>query len=70
MPAAEVFIVHLWRAGGARRDFRAAVQRAGSDESAWFTRAQAMVRFLEQQAGAPADAHDRSEASGQPASAR
>lgn len=70
MHAAEVFIVHLWRPVGARRGFRATVQRAGSDESQWFTQPQAMVRFLEQQASAAADADDQPDALEQPRSDR
>jgi hypothetical protein len=66
MHAAEVFIVHLWPADGVRRDFRATVQRAGSDESQWFTQPEAMVRFLEQQASAPVNPDDNPSASEQP----
>jgi len=47
---ASVFIVHLWPANGPDEPFRATVQRAGTDESAWFTQADALVRFLMQQA--------------------
>lgn len=49
MREADVFIVHLWIADGAQRAFRAAVQRAGTDESTWFTEAQALTRYFEQQ---------------------
>jgi hypothetical protein len=51
MAEALVFIVRLW-AIEPQAAFRAAVLRAGSDESAWFTRADALANFLEQQARA------------------
>ena len=70
MHAAEVFIVHLWRADEVRRDFRATVQRAGSDEAVWFTHPETMVRFLQQQANAPADADDDPNRREQPRSDR
>lgn len=52
MQRANVFIVHLWVDGGRRSAFRAAVQRAGTDESAWFTEAGTLVRYFEAQANA------------------
>ena len=51
MEEVEVFIVRLWRAPGPRESFRAAVTRAGTDESAWFTDAGAVARYFEVQAG-------------------
>lgn len=61
MQETTVFIVHLW-VGQAPAEFRAAVLRAGSDESAWFTRADALSLYFEQQASVPAGA--RNDASG------
>jgi hypothetical protein len=52
MQRADVFIVHLWTAGESQGAFRAAVQRAGTDESAWFTEAATLVRYFEEQANA------------------
>lgn len=52
MEQALVFIVRLWGTGD-RAGFRAAVLRAGSNETAWFTQAEAMTRYLEGQAGVP-----------------
>jgi hypothetical protein len=50
---AYLFIVRLWSAERSRTDFRAAVQRAGTDESEWFTQADAPVRHFEWWAGVP-----------------
>lgn len=52
MQRANVFIVHLWVDDGPQSAFRAAVQRAGTDESAWFTEAATLVRYFEAQANA------------------
>jgi len=45
-----LYIVRLWSAFGPDGEFRAAVLRAGSDESAWFTRADALADFFARQA--------------------
>lgn len=63
MEQAMVFIVRLWGAVEARAPFRAAVLRAGTDESAWFTQPDALATYFEQQVGAqrardPADKQD------------
>jgi hypothetical protein len=58
MQEAYLFIVRLWPAEGPRADFRATLQRAGTDESAWFTQADALVRCFERFAGSPRDADD------------
>ena len=58
MKEASVYIVHLWGTVGPPTAFRAAVQRAGTDESAWFTEAGELVRYFEQQAVAPVGADD------------
>lgn len=43
----DVFIVHIWTDDAASCAFRAAVQRAGTDESAWFTNSVALASYLE-----------------------
>ncbi|MDP1650907.1 MAG: hypothetical protein Q8M01_22320 [Rubrivivax sp.] len=53
MEEALVFIVRLWGAGDPQASFRAAVLRAGTNESAWFTQADAMTRYFERQSGVP-----------------
>ena len=53
MEHALVFIVRLWGAVGPQAGFRAAVLRAGTSESAWFTQADALTRYFERQAGVP-----------------
>jgi hypothetical protein len=58
MRSANVYIVHLWSDGGARAIFRASVQRAGTDESAWFTEAATLARYFDEQAGAVANADE------------
>ncbi|MBK9115892.1 MAG: hypothetical protein IPM22_09665 [Betaproteobacteria bacterium] len=42
----DVFIVHVWTDELASCAFRASAQRAGTDESAWFTNSGALVRYL------------------------
>jgi hypothetical protein len=44
-----LYIVRLWSASDSSGDVRAAVLRAGSDESAWFTRAEALAEFFARQ---------------------
>ena len=54
MQEALVFIVRLW-AVEPQADFRAAVLRAGSDESAWFTQAVALANYFRLQTRASTD---------------
>ncbi|MCC7040322.1 MAG: hypothetical protein IT516_08430 [Burkholderiales bacterium] len=54
----EVFIVRVWTGDAASRGFRAAVQRAGTDESAWFTDSAALARYLETCGGDTAEDAD------------
>jgi len=60
MQEAIVFIVRLW-AFEPQPAFRAAVLRAGSDESTWFTQADALTSYFEQQLRAPEGAANRIE---------
>lgn len=60
MQEALVFIVRLW-AIEPQATFRAAVLRAGSDESAWFTQPAALANFFEQQVRAPDGARRRND---------
>lgn len=45
-----LYIVRLWSAFEPGGEFRAAVLRAGGDESAWFTRADSLADFFARQA--------------------
>jgi len=49
MEEALVFIVRLWGAVEPQASFRAAVLRAGTDESTWFTQSEALASYFEQQ---------------------
>ena len=49
MQEVNVYIVHLWTARSPQV-FRAAVVRAGSDDSAWFTAAEDLGRYFATQA--------------------
>jgi hypothetical protein len=56
-----VFIVRLWHALEPQTAFRAAVLRAGTDESMWFTQSETLASYFEKQVRAPAGTHDRIE---------
>lgn len=53
MPEADVFIVRVWTDAGPRPEFRAAVNHAGTDESAWFTDADALADYFARRCEAP-----------------
>jgi hypothetical protein len=61
MEEAVVFIVRLWGAIEPKSNFRAAVLRAGTDESTWFTQVDALASYFENQVRAHEDAPDRIE---------
>lgn len=57
-----VFIVRLWHALEPQKTaFRAAVLRAGTDESMWFTQSETLANYFEKQVRAPAGTHDHIE---------
>jgi hypothetical protein len=56
-----VFIVRLWHALEPQTAFRAAVMRAGTDESMWFTQSETLANYFEKQVRAPGDTHGRIE---------
>jgi hypothetical protein len=59
----DLYLVRLWTAFESATDFRAAVHRVGTDESAWFTCADALVEFFERQLQPNADSAEPKEAS-------
>ncbi len=70
MQEAVVFIVRLWRAVATQHSFRAAVLRAGTDESAWFTDARALAHYLEHGTDLESPAPDGAESETQRREAR
>lgn len=59
MEEALVLIVRLWGPAKSQAPFRAAVLRAGTDQSTWFTHSAALATYFESQVRTPESRHER-----------